>query len=114
MQKGSIVKNNQTITLDNVATATIEYKANESYKKAEQQAIAKAKVKEEKLQKIGSYSLKPTDNVSIGGMVLQAQQWFNHIEGWANKKADADPSALAAIIKEYPELFKLSETDVIS
>lgn len=109
--KGQITKDGKVVTLADVGNAAIDYEAKEAYQKSLKSAEAKAKVKQETLGKLGNPKISPSEQITIGGVTQSKQLWDMLIKKGSEKKADftaGDKSSVAAIIKEFPDMFGLT------
>lgn len=107
---GSVTKNGQTYGLAEISKATEDYHAAEAYNKAEQSAMARAKVKSTNLAKIGNPEIKGTEQITLGGITQSKSLWDEFVkkaDDKTTKWTDGDKSAIAGAINEYPELFGL-------
>ena len=94
-----------------VMEAGLKYEGDESYQKSLRTAEAKQKVKQETLGKLGSASIPPSQIITVGGVAQSKALWDAFIKkGYerGQKFTQGDASNVAAIVKEFPEMFGLT------
>lgn len=91
--------------------AGLKYEGEESYQKSLRTAEAKQKVKQETLGKLGSASIPPSQIITVGGVTQSKALWDAFIKkGYekGEKFTEGDKSNVAAIVREFPEMFGLT------
>jgi hypothetical protein len=94
-----------------VMEAGLKYEVDETEQKEESKARAKQKVKEELLGKLGDVKIPSTQIITVGGVAQSKALWDAFIKkGYerGEKFTEGDKSNVAAIVKEFPNMFGLT------